>query len=94
MTPENVTDLVGILGSVASIGQSHFAEAAYIAQKTVEYTNKLTSKQISKPEYDDLMADLKVDALVADTAEEQEIKTTLQSYVSEILTIAASIPVF
>lgn len=94
MTPGSINDLTSILASVSSIGQGSFTEAAYIAQKTVEYTNSLTAKEISKAEYDDLMADLKVDQMVATTAEEQEIKITLQAYMNEILSLAASIPVF
>jgi hypothetical protein len=94
MTPDNMNNMKSILVNITSIGQGAYSEAAYIAQKTVEYSNSLTAKEINKAEYADLMADLKVDQMVANTAEEQEIKTALQAYMNEILILVASIPVF
>jgi hypothetical protein len=90
MTP----DLNSVLDSLKFLVGGSFSEGSYIAQKTVEYTTSLTNNTINRPEYNDLMADLKVDELVTANAEEEEIKSKLQTFTQQIFVILSSLSSF
>ena len=90
MTFTDGTTLTTVLDSLFEIGQSSCAEAAYIANKTIEYTNSFKNNEINKTELNDLLADLKVDQMVANTAQEQELKSAIQTNIAEIITLASA----
>jgi hypothetical protein len=83
----DATDIGAVIHNIASLSTYSNKEIAYVAQKTCDYTDALTNKHISKAEFDDLMADLKVDQIVARTADEQDVITTLSSLINNLLSV-------
>ncbi len=82
-----ISGAIDILDSLAKLSGSSFTEAAYVAQKTIDYTHALEQHQISKPEFDDLMADLRIDQMVATTTDQIAAKAALRSLVASLLPI-------
>jgi len=88
-----ISGTVDLLNGLSKLTGNSFTEAAYAAQKTIDYTHELTTGAISKAEYDDLIADLKVDDMVATTADEQNVKSMLSSLMSDLMTVlSAALP--
>lgn len=88
-----ISGTTDVLNALSKLSGNSFTEAAYIAQKTIDYTNALSAGQLSKQEFDDLVADLKVDDMVATTADELEVKSMLTSLMGDLMTVlSAALP--
>ena len=75
------------MSELTRLESNPMTEVAYAATQTKTYTTALSKGEITKAEFDDLMADLKIDQMVATTALEEEAMSALTSIVSDLKTI-------
>ena len=67
------------------------SDIVYISQKTIQYTDAFASNTITRTEFNDLIADLKIDQIVVKTSKDSEIKSEIIDIVNNLITIISSV---
>jgi len=84
-----ISGTVDILSGLSKLSVNSYSEASYVATQTIAYTHALTNNEITKSQFDDLIADLKVDQMVATTADELQVKSMLTSLMGDLMAVLA-----